>query len=330
MAAAKFGVFLLSVGLLGCSLDSSEELRPQKQPDEVVTEPEPTSPPAGIVPFALAEKGIYEMDVDATHLYWVESGMFDDVSNIRRMPLDGGPIETLLTLPTRTYSIDVANGFVYAATASFGPDYGGQIYRVPVAGGEATILASGFNPTSVTADDCWVYYSEATSPGGRIMRVPTEGGKPQVVVDDVDNPWDLVVDDGVLFYSEMNRGRMMRLVPGHKPTVLASGWVGTVWMTVDSSAVYFSACQFGDCVSSDLMRVARDGGTAERLYADVGDESKLAVSGDKLVWGARVIPTTGGTVQPVPGDGYAIAVAASPTHAYYGDFYSGKIYRSPL
>lgn len=270
------------------------------------------------------------MDVDATHLYWVQAGMFNHVARVRRMPLEGGPVETLLTVSATVYSIDVADGFVYAASTTGGPDYEGHIYRVPVAGGEATIIASGFNPTSVSVDDFWVYYSEGISPGGRIWRVRTTGGTPQVVVDDVDSPWDLVADGGTVFYSEMNRGRMMSVVPGHNPTVLASGWVSTVWMTVDSTAVYFSACSTGMCVSSDLMRVARDGGDAEWLWADLGNESKLAVVDGKLVWGSRLVPTVGGSAQPLGGDGTMIAVTASPTHAYFGDWMSGKIYRSPL
>ena len=50
------------------------------------------------------------------------------------------------------------------------------------------MLATGFNPTSVSVDGSWVYYSEAVSPGGRILRVPTTGGTPEVVVADADGP----------------------------------------------------------------------------------------------------------------------------------------------
>lgn len=280
------------------------------------------------MPIATDEPGIYEMAVDATHVYWVDNGQFDHEANVRRMPLGGGPIETLFSTPERMYSLAVSDGFVYAAYT--GPGYAGQIYKIPAAGGPATTLASGFNPTSISVDGEWVYYTEAVSPGGRILRVATTGGSPEVVASDVDNPWDIAASDGVLFYSEMNRGRVMRVTPGETPIELASGWVGTNWMTVDALGVYFSACDVGSCEHPRLFRVARAGGAVEEMLVGAFSEAKLAVAADRVQWGIDVVPATGGGSTELDGDDiYPIAVAATADSYYFADFFTGNIYRSP-
>jgi hypothetical protein len=277
--------------------------------------------------FATDEPGIYEMATDASYLYWVDNGQFDHEANVRRMPLDGGPIQTLYSTTERIYSLAVAGGYVYAAHT--GAQNQGQIYRIPASGGVATVIATGFNPTSVSVDGSWVYYSEAVSPGGRILRVPTTGGTPEVVVGDADNPWDLVADEGVLYYSEMNRGRMMRVVPGNTPVVLASGWVGTGWMALDAEHVYFTACDQGQCTPTHLFRVPRDGGTVESLVDGSCNECKISVAGNIVQWGTLLVEASSHHQHVVPGAGHAIAVAATPSANYFGDFFTGAIFRSP-
>lgn len=319
---------MFCVAVSGCSLYFGG---PDHETPPDAHEPPPFDAPetdAGVAPLAMDEPGIYEMAVDATHVYWVENGQFDHEANVRRMPLGGGPIETLFSIQERVYSLAVADGFVYAVHT--GPEYEGHVYRFPGEGGSATSIATGFNPTSVSVDGSWVYFSEAVSPGGRIMRVPTTGGEPEVVVDDVDNPWDLVADDGVLFYSEMNRGRMMRVVPGESPVQLASGWIGTGWMVVDDTFVYFTACDVGSCEHPRLFRVARSGGMPEEIVTGAWVESKLAVSGDDIQWGSHVMPKTGGSAHPLDGIDYPLAVAATSTSFYFADFYTGAIYRAHL
>ena len=324
-------VAVLCAGLSGCAIERDDVPQGEAQlPDEapIHTTIAGTTTLA-LAPIATDEPGIYEMAVDSTHLYWVDNGQFDHEANVRRMPLAGGPIETLLSVPERVYSIAVAGGFVYAAHTTGGPDYAGHVYRIPTEGGTAVSIATGFNPTSVAVDGSWVYFSEAVSPGGRILRVPTSGGATEVVACDVDNPWDLEADDGVLFYSEMNRGRMMRVVPGADPTELASGWVATEWMTLDTTSVYFGASNSGVGASS-LMRVDRLGGTPVNLSTGVSGAAKLWVGGDNIQWGSVAVPKTGGQGQDLGGTSNAFAAAATATDFYFADFYTGAIYRSSL
>lgn len=151
------------------------------------------------------------MTSDATHLYWVLAGEANEPGFVRRMPLVGGPIENLAVVPLRLYSLAVADGFVYyTATHDARGDFTGAIYKIPITGGTPTVIATELNPTVLSIDGGWIYYNKGFSPGGQILRVPIAGGEPEVVACDVDNPWDLVARDGVVYYAEMNRGRMMR------------------------------------------------------------------------------------------------------------------------
>jgi hypothetical protein len=263
------------------------------------------------------------MGVDATHLYWVDNGQFDHQANVRRMPLGGGAIETLVSTSERVYALDVSGGFVYLAHT--GPQYAGEILKVPVTGGTPVVLATAFNPTSVSVDGGWVYYSEAVSPEGRILRVATTGGTPELVIDDVDNPWDLAARDGVLFYSEMNRGLIRRIEPGHPAQTLASGWIGTGWLVVDAASVYFTGCMTGDCQMQRLYSVPRGGGTVTMLAQKQGTEGKLAVANGHVLWGSHVYDGAG-TTTDLPMQGYAIGVAATASSLYLADFYSGHIF----
>jgi len=332
MVASLARASVLAIGLAGCSLyfagqGSDPAPSPDAKPPTVTDGGQVDGGQAALMPLATDEPGIYEMAVDSTHLYWVEDGQFDHEANVRRMPLGGGAIETLFSTPERMYSLAVSDGFVYAAYT--GPNYAGQIYRIPAAGGSATSLTTAFNPTSVSVDGSWVYYTEAVSPGGRILRIPTTGGATEVVASDVDNPWDIVATDGVLFYSEMNRGRIMRVTPGETPVELAGGWIGTNWMAVDSTNVYFSACDVGSCEQPGLFRVARTGGADAEMMVGSSADAKLAVATNTVQWGANVVPIGGGASTPLAAV-TPIAVAAVADAYYFADFFTGAIYRAPL
>ena len=165
--------------------------------------------------------------------------------------------------------------------------------------------------------------------GGRILRIPTAGGTTEVVASDVDNPWDIVASDGVVFYSEMNRGRIMRVTPGETPVELAGGWIGTNWLAVDATNVYFSACDVGSCEQPELFRVAHAGGADAEMMVGSSSESKLAVANATVQWGASVVPIGGGASTSLAAV-TPIAVAAAAGSYYFADFFTGAIYRAPL
>ena len=328
---------LVAVALLAGCVDMEGADDPSPPPNE------PTiglsgSPSNGTIHAAFAQgaPGMYEMTSDATHLYWVDIGTPNNVTHVRRMPLAGGPVETLFTAPGYALSLAVADGFVYFARSQLAA--GGEIYKMPTTGGTPTVLTTAVNPMKISVDGGWVYYSVGSvAPDGAILRVPTTGGTPEVVVCDVDNPWDFVADRGTLYYTDAHRGRMMRVVAGHSPTVVVDGFYGLGWMTLDDAFVYFTAVMAqGEGEAPSLYRVPRDGGALDKLVVAALRESKLAVVGDHLQWGQWGTDTLSApTVTQFPSYSWVnpqrvSAVTARPDAAYYGDFVTGEIYRSGL
>lgn len=327
MRRIAFAVSLaVSVTSAGCAIyvdDPDPDPGPGPGPGP---DPEPEPDPEALEPVATGHPDVWEMAADATHVYWVEAGQLDERGDLRRMARGGGTVETLASIDGRTYALALGDTDVFLAQ-TFGGNggYQGSVVRVAKTGGDPVVLTEGFNPTSVTVDGAWVYYSLARSPDGSIWRVAADGGTPELVVDDVDNPWDLVAADGDLYYSEMNRGRMMRVTPGAAPVVLADGWIGTLWMDVDATHVYFGACATGECATPTLYRVPRAGGALETLGAlsDGPHDGKIAVDGDRVVWGDRLL-SDGAFTKLIPGRGLGATVIDG--EVYVADFDSGDVY----
>jgi hypothetical protein len=265
-------------------------------------------------------------------VYWVENGAFDYTSELRRMPRAGGAIETLYSTNAAAHGLALGDDAAFLVTTLGGSgNYSGTVVRVPKDGTAPTTLTTAFNPTSIAVDGDWVYYNEAASPEGAIRRVATTGGDPELVVDVADNPYDLAAQAGVLYYSEMNVGRMMRVVPGEQPTELAAGWIGTVWMAVDATHVYFCGCETGECAEPRLYRVPLDGGETELLATGTRNEGKIAVTDGAVLWGEWFVPLDGTEPTKLLHSGtdgmLVIGVAAAGDDLYAADYYSGAIYR---
>lgn len=154
--------------------------------------------------------------VDATHLYWghhVNKAIY-------RAPVGGGPAEVFV--PDLEATLDptlvLAGGFLYYMT-------GYKLFRVPVAGGAPTLLASagsrntsypgGFQVVGET-----VYFTRATayigagtkrasgarrSEGeGGVMKVPVAGGEPAWVARGVDQVYSLDADPDAVYLATDN------------------------------------------------------------------------------------------------------------------------------
>lgn len=114
--------------------------------------------PSGGAPRTLAVHG--------ARVYWTDS----TAQEIRSAGLDGQDGKTLASVSSFADGIAVDDGGVYAGLA------GGDVVRVPLAGGAVTVLASGQPlPTLVAVDDTCVYWSNTgKTPGasGSVMRAP--------------------------------------------------------------------------------------------------------------------------------------------------------------
>jgi hypothetical protein len=272
------------------------------------------------------------MALDDQYVYWSIAGQ-EEPGAVKRMARGGGPIETLASWNARVYSgIALDADAIYAVnTQDLSGNYAGAIQRVPLDGSAPTQLTTAVNPTRVAIDGDWVYYNSAVSPTGAIWRVAKEGGTPELVADNIDNPWDFAARDGSVYVSEMNAGRILRIDPGRTPVVLAEGWVGTISIAVFNDDVYFTAGRSG--TTTALYRVPRAGGLVEQLSPESGaqmdGEGNLVVAGgSEVLWSGNVFALDGSAATPlVPSSVDGAAIAADENGAFMGDFYTGDIYR---
>jgi hypothetical protein len=304
--------------------------------------PPPPPPPPGstsvsdVRTFAEATPGIYEMELDETHLYWVTDGIFGP-SQVWRANRENAAMELLATSAGRVYALAIDEAHVYFVetfeTAFVG---GGSVLRVPKSGGGVQTVVAGLdNPTSVAVDDTHVYFTRAFSPDGEVQRAPKTGGQAEVLLADVDNPWDIAVDATHLYVSEMNRSQILRAPKtGGEREVLASGWLSTGWMAVGPAGVYFATCSVGTCAPAMLRSVPLAGGDVTLLHESSYDVTKVAFGGDYVLWGRWFVPLDGSAVTELLGaiaeEIATVGVAGDDRAVFFADHPSGKIFTATV
>lgn len=198
---------------------------------------------------------------------------------------------------TGTVSLD--NDFVY-----YGDEGSRGVYRVPKTGGSPELLAMfpccDVTQMAVDADhvyvavrpqgdaihtpnDKWIYSIYAIAKGGGIVVTLAEG---------VWLPKQLAVDDRFVYWASLGTvikdpqfasdGKIERVnKDGTGRTTLASGLSGPTSVAVDDSFVYFTEDGLGaGNHSSGARRVAKEGGSVQRLYNVPVDV--VALNGDDL------------------------------------------------
>jgi hypothetical protein len=117
------------------------------------------------------------------------------------------------------YGIAVDASYVYwtdGANKFFGgPDFtDGKVARIPIGGGEATLLASGLGgPGDMTVDATAVYFA---SVDGTIKKVPLAGGEPVTLVSGQESPRGVVIDAASVYWVSGPAnvsGSIMKLTP---------------------------------------------------------------------------------------------------------------------
>lgn len=333
--------------------DEAFDLDDWERPDRIAadptigggTEPPPPRepPPPGsatvseVRPFATATPGIYEMALDATHLYWITDGTHGP-SEVWRANRDTAELALLATSTERVYALAIDEEHVYFTETS-DPAYlvdGGRIRRVPKSGGTAdTVVDALDNPTSVAVDETHVYFTRAYSPDGEVLRAAKAGGAVETLLIDVDNPWDIAVDATHVYVSEMNRSQILRIPKaGGAREVLASGWLGTGWMAAGPAGVYFQTCSVGTCGPAMLRSVPLAGGDVSLLHESSYDVVKVAFGGAYVLWGRWFVPLDGtavtGLLEPSSETFAPIGVAGDDRAVFIANHPSGEIFTASV
>lgn len=165
----------------------------------------------GAAPTVIADEinplGVF---VDATHVYWSSGGTmatsFADGA-LRRMPVAGGPIETLATDVLEMGSLIVAGNRVYFGMR----DAVGVVD--PAAPGVVTTFASqAGDPGRFATDGTNLYWTE---PSGRVLRKAIAGGPTVVLAEGINQPFGITLDGAYVYFtvrgSGLDDGGIMRV-----------------------------------------------------------------------------------------------------------------------
>lgn len=219
---------------------------------------------------------------------------------IRAASLDGGPARTV-------HESTTLHALVVAGEELFYADHGQRVIG-RIRGVDGTMreaLVEDVNAGALAIADGYLYWTQATPDDvirsgerqGTIARVALSGGEPEVVAEDLEDPFSLAATPEAVFFSSGSGDGTYRLsLTGDVPERIA-GW-SSVNFAADEDGVFLVQ---GDLLPTSLDRVSNDGprvtlidemwsfaklavdATGVYLLSDSGRLSRTAHEGGKLV-----------------------------------------------
>jgi hypothetical protein len=257
--------------------------------------------------------------VDASSIYWVNAGVdLDEGSGeIRKAPLSGGKVTTLVTAPGADISwpcrMKIGDSNLYWTSG----DYGGPLFRVPIAGGTPLMIApDGLGGTSLVLDDTSVYWTnpyngarKAALDGSMMTTLVMQVGR-QIAVNATHVYWTFGDDPNP------DGGQIMSLpLSGGTPTTVAGGLDDPWPIAADASGAYW--VDYGD---GKVMRAAPDG-TVTTLASGQYATTTIAIDDANVYWAAAgyvtKVPKLGGTPTQLALEANAFDVAVDATSVYW-------------
>lgn len=190
---------------------------------------------------------------DDTHLYFAsQNGSDASTWAIKRVPKGGGQVETIVGATPRTgFAVD--GGYVYYQLR-----LAGELRRIPVGGGSATIVASGAllaegARSQLYVADGMLYYSDFES----VRAVPTVGGilTPIAAEPGASN----MISDGRALYLRNGAGEVVRFtLPDYSRSVVAAS--AAEGPAVDEAYIYWSTydgISAGNIYGSKILRIRK-------------------------------------------------------------------------
>jgi hypothetical protein len=245
------------------------------------------------VTLALGQEPPGNMAVDATSVYWINSGPNLASGAIMKVTLAGGDPITLASGQRDPRSIAVDATSVYWTNGgSVGTDIAyGTVMKVALAGGDPVTLASGqLGPYGIAVDATSVYwtnwgasYSDST---GSVMKVALAGGDPVVLASAQCNPEGIAVDAKNVYwvnYGSVGTGTvgstvMKVALAGGSPVILASWQSNPMGIAVDATNVYWT--NEGGAVT----RAALAGGSPVTLASELHRCAGIVVDATSVYW----------------------------------------------
>ena len=181
--------------------------------------------------------------VDATHVYWLNSGTD---GGLMKVPIDGGTPVVLASGQSNPGSIALDTANIYWVTTN-------TVMKVPKVGGAPSVLASGQpTPNSIATDGTYVYWTNfGYQPMGStvlnsVMKVAISGGTPVTLASDARIA--SIATDGTSVYWSTREGyvRKMPATGGQAETLVSQSRVDPfMGLLLGPQTLYFVGGQNG-------------------------------------------------------------------------------------
>jgi len=364
---------LLSAALLACGEPAKSPSAPtpadEVEPPSSATEApsKPTPPPATVRPApgtrtTLAEKTVDDswdkMIVAGGRLYvltdvnkWTTGPMYVPAARLWSVPITGGELtrhlelEGLSSMAADERSLYVAvNRDLSTMDTSRAKSPTGRIFRLPLAGGAPTDLATGISPSNIALDGDTIWFDG--------FRMPKDGSQPPAP-SGVKGAIAFAFDAENVYFTTGKgsaqpakpggkNGRLLRMAKsGGAPVVFATGLPDEPsGLAVDATHVYVTAVAWGSEATEKagvVARVAKEGGDLEVLAGDVPMPRAAWLSADHVYLrsgrpgrpGAVLrVAKTGGAVETVVSDGTLAHVTMDESSIYFSN--DGTFQKEPF
>lgn len=254
----------------------------------------------------------------------------------------GGACAAGMCQPIVLSTTDAAFDLTVDATHVYWVTHPGDVWKVPLTGGDAVELfhqppsySNGESAIAVHGES--VYWVSAADVA--VRSIPKAGGEVVVLASDPGILWTIAANDTGVYWGYINdQPRIMRLPPGATSPVLVAKPLNPSKLALDDSYVYF-----GDMSLSKLMRAPIAGGPPIELAKYVPNRQVTVdatfiywtsgpLDGVMLGWG-RVfrMPLTGGAPEVlVKNLDWPSGIVTDSANIYFTDMQSGKIIRVPI
>lgn len=173
---------------------------------------------------------------------------------------------------------------------------GGTVNQMSKAGGPQETIGTYTSPLGIEVDDTHVYWADNTN-GGTIYRKPLSGGDVETLANTTAWPWGLALDGESIYYTVYDSSVYSVPLIGGSPVLLAESPDYPTALTMNDSVLFWVS-------RAEIQSVTIQGGAATTLVSGHKPYG-IAVKGDSVYFtdenekAVLMVPKTGGDSVPV-------------------------------